>query len=402
MSRTNISHSGPLSGLRVLDLTRVLSGPYASKWMASMGAEIIKIENPNDGDITRTYVPIVNGHSAYFPTFNHNKKCISLNLKSEKGKDIFKRLASTADVIMENFRPGVMDKLGLGYEALSKDNPRLIYASISGFGTYGPYSSLPGYDATAQAISGIMYLTGQADEAPSRVGSSIGDTVAGINCVTAILAALYCRERTGEGQMVETSLVDSLISLSASDYIRYFVSGEVPKRMGNNYKSWAPYGTYKAKDEYYTIGVGTEKHFCLLAALIGHGELIDDERFDSHAHRVEHRAELDSYINKWAADKTAAECCALLTAAGIPCGQVNSIVELSQDEHIAVARDMFPYLDQKEIGKYRITNIPIRFSKSGLVPLESAHDKGEDNDTVLGEIGFSPDEVDKLRQEGVV
>lgn len=184
-----IKKVGPLAGLKVIDLTRVLSGPFATMWLATMGADVLKIENPNDPDVTRNYAPEVNGHSAYFPTVNHNKRCITLNLKAEEGKEILRKLVKDADVVVENFRPGVMKKLGLDYEELSKINPGIIYASISGFGTYGPYSQRPGYDVTAQATSGIMYLTGFPDGAPTRIGSSYGDTTAGVNAVLAILAA---------------------------------------------------------------------------------------------------------------------------------------------------------------------------------------------------------------------
>ena len=393
---------GPLAGLKVIDLTRVLSGPFATKWLAAMGADVIKVENPKDPDITRSYYPEVNGQSAYFPTVNHNKRCITLNLKAEQGKELLRKLVKDADVVIENFRPGVMEKLGLGYEALAKINPGLIYASISGYGTYGPYKDRPGYDVTAQAISGLMYLTGYPDGAPTRVGSSFGDTTAGVNAVLAILAALYCRSVTGQGQMVETSLVDSLISLSTQDYIRYFAAGEVPYRMGNIYKTWTPYGTYQAKDGYYNVGCGTEKHFALFCAVMGKPELAEDPRFLSHKERVAHRQELDDIINDWAGKKTVREVCELLVASGVPCGPVNSIVEVSQDEHIAGARDMFPTLVQDGIGDLRITNIPVRFSKSGLAPLQSAHEIGGDNESVYEGLGLSAEEITRLRQDGVI
>lgn len=397
-----LTKRGPLVGLKVLDLTRVLSGPFATMWLATMGADVIKIENPNDPDVTRTYWPEVNGKSAYFPTVNHNKRCITLNLKEEAGKQLLRRMAKEADVVVENFRPGVMDKLGLGYEALSALNPGIIYASISGFGTYGPYKDRPGYDVTAQAISGLMYLTGFPDGAPTRVGSSFGDTTAGVNAVLAILAALYCRSITGQGQMVEASLVDSLISLSTQDYIRYFAAGEIPVRMGNIYKTWTPYGTYQAKDGYYNLGCGTDRHFSLFSALIGHPELAEDPRFLHHRQRVEHRQELDDIINAWAADKSVKEICDLMVSGGVPCGPVNSIVEISQDEHIAGARDMFPTLKQDGIGDLRVTNIPVRFSKSGLAPLVSASEFGGDNETVYKSFGVSDEELRELRENGVI
>ena len=402
MEQNTLSNKGPLAGLKVLDLTRVLSGPFATMWLATMGADIIKIENPKEPDTTRDYVPGINGKSAYFPTVNHNKRGITLNLKAEEGKQIFRELVKDADVVVENYRPGVMDKLGLGYEELAKINPGIIYASISGFGTYGPYSQQPGYDVTAQAMSGLMYLTGMPDNPPTRVGSSIGDTTAGVNIVVAILAALYCRNQTGQGQKVETSLVDSLIALSAQDYIRYFAAGEVATRMGNIYKTWTPYGTYKAKDGYFNIGASTTKFFISFCNVIGHPEFAEDPRFKESAERVENRDALDVYINEWTATRTVKEIIDILVKAGIPCAPVNSIVEISQDPHIAGARDMFPTLDQKDIGKFRVTNVPVRFHKSGLAPLSSSPDLGEHNDEILMSIGRTKEEIEKLRESGVI
>ena len=394
--------TGPLAGLKVIDLTQVLSGPFATMWLATMGADVIKIENPKSPDVTRNYAPVKNGVSAYFPTVNHNKKCITLNLKAPEGKELLKELVKDVDVLVENFRPGVMDRLGVGYEVLKAINPRLIYASISGYGTYGPYKDRPGYDVIAQGMSGLMYLTGQPDAPPTRVGSSIGDTVAGMNAVIAILAAIYGREQSGKGQMVETSLVDGLISLSTQDYIRYFVGCEVPCRMGNIYKSWAPYGTYKASDGYYNLGVGTDAHFRLFAEAIGKPDMADDPKFASHADRVANREAMDSIINAWASDKTVEQVCNIMVEKGVPAAPVNSIVEVSQDPHIAGAREMFPTLQQEGLGTMQVTNIPVRFSESGLVPLQSASPLGGDNEEVLTALGKTPEQIEALHQQGVI
>lgn len=394
--------SGALSGLKVVDLTQVLSGPFATMWLAAMGADVIKIENPASADVTRTYPPLKNGHSGYFPTVNRNKKGITLNLKSDEGKAIFFDLIKDADVVVENFRPGVMNKLGVGYETAKKINPRIIYASISGYGTYGPYSDRPGYDVTAQAMSGLMHLTGQKDSEPTRVGSSIGDTVAGMSIVIAILSAVYARQTTGEGQMVETSLVDSLISLSTQDYIQYFIAGIAPKRMGNVYRAWAPYGTYKAKDGYYNLGVGTEAHFRIFAEAIGKPEMANDQRFLTHADRVKNRSEMDAIINEWAEDKTVSEICDVMVERGVPVAPVNSIEEISSDPHIAGARDMFPTLSQPEIGDFRVTNIPIRFSQSGLAPLKAAPMTGENNEEILKAIGRTETQIKEYKEKGII
>lgn len=394
--------AGPLAGLKVIDLTQVLSGPFSTMWLATMGADVIKIENPKSPDVTRSYAPLVNGISGYFPTVNHNKKCITLNLKAPEGKALLKALVQDADVLVENFRPGVMDRLGVGYGVLKELNPRLIYASISGYGTYGPYKDRPGYDVIAQGMSGLMHLTGQADAPPTRVGSSIGDTVAGMNAVIAILAALYNRVQTGKGQMVETSLIDGLISLSTQDYIRYFVGGEVPCRMGNIYKSWAPYGTYKASDGFYNLGVGTDAHFRLFAEAIGHADMADDPNFATHADRVANREAMDSIINSWAADKTVAQICDIMVQKGVPAAPVNSIVEISKDPHIAGAREMFPTLRQEGLGDMQVTNIPVRFSESGLSPMQSASTLGGDNEEILTALGKTSEQIEALRQQGVI
>jgi len=393
---------GPLNGLTVLDLTRVLSGPFGTMWLSTMGANVIKVEAPDSDDVTRDYAPLVNGRSCYFPTVNHNKRGITLNLKAPEGKELFLKMLPHVDVVVENFRPGVMDKLGLGYEKMKEVNPGIVYASISGYGTYGPYSQRPGYDVVAQGMSGIMHLTGMPDNPPTRVGSSIGDTVGGMNAVIAILAAVYHKMMTGKGQMVEVSLVDGLISLSTQDYIRYFAGGEVPCRMGNIYKAWTPYGTYKAKDGYYTVGCGTEKHFASFAAVIGHPEFASDPRFCSHNARVAHRAELDEYIDEWAANYTAKEVCDMMNVAGVPISPVNSIVEVSQDEHIAGAREMFPTLDQPGIGEFKVTNIPLRFHDTGLAKLAPAPEQGQHNDDIYGALGLSAEEMAKLKEKGVI
>ena len=402
MDQDALSKNGPLKGLRVLDLTRVLSGPFATMWLASMGADVIKIENPKDPDVTRSYGPFINEKSAYFLTINHNKRSLTLNLKAEEGKEVFRRLVKDADVVIENFRPGVMDKLGLGYSELCSINPGLIYVSISGYGTYGPYRDRPGYDTTAQAMSGIMYLTGQSDGEPTRVGSSIGDTVGVVSSLVALLAALYSKGKTGRGQMVEVSLVDSLISLSTQDYIRYFAAGEVPVRMGNIYKTWTPYGTYKAKDGYYNLGCGTDRHFQLFAAAIGMPELSNTEDYCTHADRVAHRGQLDAIINNWAKDKTINEICELMVRSGVPCAPVNSIVELSMDEHIAGARNMFPKMNQPGVEDLRVTNIPVRFSETGLAELDAAPELGSDNDSILKSLGYSREEIKDLSGKGVI
>ena len=395
-------NSGPLVGLKVLDLTRVLAGPFCTMWLATMGADVIKVENPSDPDVSRGYAPVLDGNSAYFPTINHNKKGVSLNLKTEEGKKILLELAKDADVVVENFRPGVMDKLGLGYEVMKKINPGIIYASISGYGTYGPYSNRPGYDPIAQAMSGIMAVTGPVEGEPYRVGPPIGDTSSGVTCVVALLAALYCKNQTGLGQKVEVSLVDSLLSLSVTEYIRYFAAGQLPVRKGNQDKSWAPYGIFRAADGYYNIACGTDRFFWLLAEAIGRPEMAQMEKFRLHTGRVKNFNELEAILTDWAKDKTKFEACDIISAAGVPCAPVYTIQDLEKDEHIAGAREMFPVLNQPGIGEYRVTNIPVRFSASGLAPLRAAPAVGADNEEIYGALGYSSEDLAHMREQGVI
>lgn len=395
-------NTGPLVGLKVLDLTRVLSGPYASMWLASMGADVIKIENPKDPDVSRAYYPVINGHSAYYATMNRNKRAVTLNLKSEEGKKLFLELVKDADAVIENFRPGVMDKLGVGYEELKKVNPGIVYASISGYGTYGPYAKKPGYDVVAQAMSGLMSTTGFPEGPPTRVGCSVGDTVGGITSLVALLAALYCKNQTGLGQKVEVALVDSLVTLSTPDYVRYFVEGLAPVRMGNYYRSWAPYGTYQAKDGYYNIGCGTDEFFFKLARAIGHPEMVDDPRFQTHPARIENIEAMDAVINEWAMQRSVKEVCAIIDEAGVPCAPVYTIRDLEKDEHIAGAREMFPTINQPGIGEFQVTNLPVRFATSGLVPIQAAPELGANNEEIFGALGHTPEELAQLRTQGVI
>ncbi len=394
---------GVLSGITVLDFSQVLSGPYGTMWLADLGANVIKIENPKAGDNTRSYPPIkMQGMCAYFSTINRSKKGITVNLKTPEGVRIVKELVKQADVVTQNFRPGVMKKLGIGYEELKAVNPRIIFANISGYGSNGPDAQLPGYDVVSQGTGGIMELTGEVDGPPTRVGSSIGDTMGGVSMIIGVLAALNHRERTGEGMEIDVALTDVVTSLCTREYIRYFGGGEIPSRMGNRYKLWHPYGLYRAKDGWYTVACGAEKHFARFAALLG----LDAEtfaRFDTHEKRVADREGVDAYINAWAAQRTAEECVALLVEAGVPAGPVMDIKKLYTDPQVAGERKMFPLQTQEGLGSFPVTGIPIRFSRSGIRDPEPAPMMGRDNEQVLTELlGYTPEEVDSLRMQGVI
>jgi len=395
---------GPLHGLTVVDLTRVLSGPFGMSWIGDMGATIIKVENPIGGDATRNDRPFINGTSNYFATINRNKKCVTLNLKDPKGKEMFLELVKQADVVTENFRPGTMEKLGLGYEELSKVNEKIILASISGYGQTGPYAQRPGYDAVSQAMGGIMSLTGFPGNPPTKCGTSIGDVAAGMNMVIGILAALYRVKTTGKGERLEVSLVDSVLSLITQDYIEYAHSKKLPVLLGNNYSLWCPYGTYKAKDRYYTIAVGTQdqwRKFCTV--ILGRPELGDDPKFESQGARVEHRAEVDALVNGWAENLTAQEAVKQLNEASVPAALLYNFADIENDENFTVHRQMIKHMEHPIIGDIPYINMPIRFQESGLVEPKAAGSLGQFNEEVYGQyLGLSKEELDELKANGTI
>lgn len=397
-------NGGALQGVTILDLTRVLSGPFCTSWLSDMGATIIKVENPGEGDHTRTSEPFVNGESAYYATLNRNKKCITLNLKSARGKELFLELVKKADVVTENFRPGVMDKLGLGYEELKKVNPRIILASLSGYGSYGPYAGLPGYDTISQGMGGIMSITGFPDSPPTRCGPSLGDVVAGMNLAIGVLAALHSAEKTGVGQKLEVALVDSILALCTQDFIEYGLTKELPPRMGNQYRIWCPYGTYPAKDGYYQLGVGTEQHFKLLCTqVMGRPDMAADERFDSQFKRTQHREEVESAVNAWAAQFTVREVVDKLRAVGIPSCPVYNFADIEADENFTVHRQMIKHMQHPTIGDIPYVNMPVRFFGTPLVEPKAAGRLGQFNEEILGDyLGLSEEEICALAADGVI
>jgi len=394
-----------LSGIRILDLSHVVAGPYATMYMAAMGAEVLKIENPKTGgDVNRVTGPFLNDVSVRFCSLNHNKKSIAIDLSTQEGKELFLKLVEKSDAVIENFKPGVMDKLGLGYETLKKVNPRIVYGSISGFGTYGPYRDLPAYDVVAQSMSGIMWLSGEEGMPPVKIGTSIGDMIAGVNLLAGVLAALRRAERTGEGDFVEVSLVDALISTLQMDYINYLFDQKLPERIGNHYREWSPCGVYRAKDGYYGIGVGSEEIFRRLAVdVLARPELADDPRFTSHAGRVENRETLDAYLNAWAAERSVEEVFESLRQARIPASPVKTIADISKDDHISGARGMFPSYRQGDEGEVRVISQPIRFHEGETVPLTEADTLGGHTETVLRELlHMSAEEITRLKDEHII
>jgi len=399
----------PLDGIRVLDFSRILAGPYCTMMMGDMGAEVIKVEDPGKGsnkggDDTRYWGPPFQGtESTYFLAVNRGKKSITLNLKSPGGLQAAKRLAACSDVLVENFRPGAMERLGLGYQAIAAINPRLVYCSISGFGQTGPERERAGYDAVVQGESGIMSVTGFPDGPPTKVGISIADLVAGLLAFQGILLALRVAERTGKGQWVDIALLDGQVSLLTFQASAYFATGKNPTRRGNIHPMITPYETYRTSDGYVIIAVGNEgmwHRFCPLVGLPLSGG--DAEKFSSSAKRVERREELAAILIPTIARRTTAEWLADLRNAEIPCGQVRNISEVLADPQV-LFRGMVEEVNHASLGRIRTTGIPVKLSETpGRIttapPLLGAHTE----EVLAATLGMTAEEIGELRAEGAL
>lgn len=395
--------AGPLAGIRVLELCHVVAGPYASMYLAMLGAEVIKIENPKtQGDLCRQSGPHVEQESLRFCALNHNKQSITLDLSQEEGKELFLRLVQKSDIVMDNFRPDVLNRLGIGYDAMKQANPKIIYGNISGFGTYGPYKDYPAFDMIAQALSGVMFLNGEAHMPPIKIGTSIADVLAGVHLVIGLLSALHRVKETGEGCFVETALVDSLVSALMMEHVNYFYNQTIPPRIGNDYREWCPAGVFESKDGWFVLASGHEKDFRALAQCIGQTEWLTDESLRSHAARVKQRDEINAVLNAWGRNRTTEEACQQLRQADIPCAPVYDLPDVVADSHIADTRNMFPQYMQPGIGLLTATNIPLRFHDMPPVPLSPAPKLGQDTASVLRELlSLSDSELERLQRNSV-
>ncbi|MGI6169420.1 MAG: CaiB/BaiF CoA transferase family protein [Christensenellales bacterium] len=396
-----IGNNGPLKDVKVLDMTRVLAGPYCGMMLADMGADVIKIEVPGRGDDARGHTPMVNGESAYYMNLNRNKRGITLNLKSEKGREIFRKLVAQSDILIENYRPGVMEKLGLGYDELKKINPALVYGAVSGFGHYGPYSSRAGYDIIGQAMSGLMSTTGWPDSPPTRTGTAISDIMGGISCCTGILAAYVNRLKTGEGEKVDVSLVDSMVSSLEIINMIYLCTGRVPSRIGNRYESVYPYDTFEASDGYVIIACGNDKLYNLLKGIIKMPGM-DNGKFADNAKRVENHAALKEIIEAWTSTKPIDEIVQTMLSVGIPSAPINTIDRVVSDPHIADAREMFVEIEHPVAGKIKITGNQIKFTTHKASIRTPSPILGQHNASVLKGIGYSDEEINEFLEQGVV
>lgn len=395
--------SGALEGITVIDLTRVLAGPYCSMLLADLGANVIKIEMPQKGDDSRAFYPRVKGESAYYMNLNRNKRSVTLNLKHKKGKEILLDLIKGADILLENYRPGVMERLGLGYETLKEINPGLVYGCVSGFGHYGPYKDRPGYDIIGQAMGGLMSTTGWPGGEPTRSGTAIADVLAGLGMAIGVLSAYVSKQKTGLGQKVDVALVDSVVSALEIINQIYLVTGRIPGRIGNRYEASFPYDSFTAKDGDLVIGAGNDKLFGLLCEVMNMPELEKDERFMTNSVRVENHQLLKPIINEWLKDYTVNEVVDMLLEKGVPAAPIYNIEQVVQDPHISQAREMFVEVIHPKAGKIKITGNQIKLSSTPPVIKAPAPLLGQHTKEVLSELlGITDEEYGGLVEQGVV
>jgi crotonobetainyl-CoA:carnitine CoA-transferase CaiB-like acyl-CoA transferase len=376
----------PLDGIRVLDLSRILAGPYCSMLLSDFGADIIKIENPDKGDDTRAYgPPFVGGESVYFMSVNRGKRSLALDLKSAKGREVLTKLIQRSDVLLENFRRDFLQGIGFGYDEVSKLNPKIIYASVTGYGHTGPWADRPGYDLAVQGQSGIMSLTGDPNGPPYKTGTSLADITAGIYAALGILLVLQARQRTGRGQKVDVSLLDGQVSFLTYQAGIYFGTGQTPMRKGNQHPTIVPYETFKARDRYFNLAVGNDRLWVQFCDLLGRQDL--KEKFPTNPERVERHGELVPVLQGIFAGKTANEWLALFEKAGIPCGPIYSVGEVLNHPQV-LAREMVVERPHPKLGKVKMTGVPIKLSDTPGEAGDAPPLLGQHSEEILRELGY--------------
>ena len=393
----------PLEGVRVLDLTQAYSGPFCTFNLADHGAEVIKIEMPGSGDQTRGWGPMKNDYSGYYSYVNRNKKGMTLNLKTDEGKEIFTELLKTADVVCENYKVGVMERLGFSYEKMKEINPHIIYGSISGFGLTGPLASRPAYDIVAQAMSGMMSITGFPDSPPTKIGPSMGDNYSGAFLCMGILMALYKREKTGEGSRIDISMMDALFSVMENLVVDYTVTGEIPMRAGNADPSITPFDSFHAKDGDFVMGCGTDKMFVEFCDAIGKSYLYKDPRFDNNYHRsCNYLPDLKREIEEFTTTKTVAEMEDLLVSLKIPVGRIQNIKEACEHPQLAERNMLWTVHQPGMDADFTMPGTPIKIHGEPDELIKPAPLLGEDNDAILKELGYSAEQIAKFKEDGAI
>jgi len=392
----------PLDDMFVVDLSRILSGPVCTMMLADMGAQVIKVEPPPWGDDSRQWgPPFVGGISTYFHSINRNKKSLGLNLQTEAGRQILWKLIDRADILIENFKPGVLDRLGFGFEAVSKRRPEIVYCSISGFGQTGPYRSRPGYDVVAQGESGLMDLTGFPDGPPAKVGTSISDIVTGLYATQGILLALLARVRSHKGQWVDVSLLDSTVATLTYQAQSYLATGRTPARMGTRHPSIVPYECFRVRDGFVNIGVTNQKQWVNFCNELDLTELIEDPRFSTTDSRLNNYSDLKPILDRALGEFTRSEVLKMMSKSAIPAGPVNTVAEVLEDPQID-AREMIKDLTHPEYGPIRVLGLPIKLSETPGIVEGPPPILGEHNRTVLLMLGYSEEAIGDLTREGTL
>jgi crotonobetainyl-CoA:carnitine CoA-transferase CaiB-like acyl-CoA transferase len=400
----------PLNKIRIVDITRAMAGPYCTMMLGDFGADVIKVERPGSGDESRGWGPPFVGEaygpypgtSAYYLSVNRNKRSFTVNLKTPEGQEIIRRLVKVSDVFIENFRTGVLKKMGLGVEELIAENPRLIYCSISGYGRTGPYIELPGYDAIIQAEGGMMGISGPVEGPPSRVGIPIIDITAGMFAASAIMAALVERGQSGKGQHIDVSLFDSQVALLANVASNYLIGKMPPKRLGNAHPNIAPYELFQAQDKGFVVGAANQRQWEHLCEAINQPQLKDDPRFKTNQERVKNRQDLVNHLNETFSDRKAEEWLDLFRSAGLPCGPINQLPEVFNHPQVD-DRELILQVEDPTAGTIPLTGFPYKLSRTPAVIHHTPPRLGEHNLEILVDLlGYSPDQADTFQEQGVI
>ena len=390
-----------LKNIKVVDLTRTLAGPFSTMMLGDMGAEVIKIEEPENGDETRSWTPFWNGESSVFVAFNRNKRGISVNLKEQEGIDLVLSLVKDADIVVESFRAGALDWMGLGYADIKTINPNIIYCSISGYGRTGPLANKPGYDLLIQAYSSLMNLTGETDGMPMRVGFSLVDLFTGMMAYGSMMTALYHRNVTGKGQWIEAALLDGQVAAMSYHGTAYLATGIDPLRMGSGHPSLVPYQSFGGSDGNFILGVANNGLWQRFCNSIEHPELLEDPRFRTNDDRVANRSECVRALNKIFGDRTVSYWVEKISEAGVPCGPINQVSDVVNDPHV-LSRDMISGIEHPNIPDLRFPGSPLKLTETPPTIRRAPPLLGQHNEEILNELGYSSESIDSLRDRGVI